>query len=125
MPAGVYDFPINQGETFYYEIQLLGQTEDDVIDLTGYTAEMQIRKTADSTEIMATPEVKIKDATNGIISIFLSATETAKLPCTGQYHDEYLKLSYDIYIKSETYSNTEFRTRILNGLINVSPNVTR
>lgn len=125
MPAGVFDFPINQGETFYYEINLLGQTEDDVIDLTGYTAEMQIRRTADSTEIMATPEVKIKDATNGIISIFLPATETAKLPCTGQHHDEYLELVYDIYIKSGTYSNTQFKTRILNGFINVSPNVTR
>lgn len=125
MPAGVFNFPINQGETFYYEIKLLGKTEDDVIDLTGYTAEMQIRRTADSTEIMATPEVKIKDATNGIISIFLSATETAKLPCTGQYHDEYLELVYDIYIKSGTYYNTQFKTRILNGFINVSPNVTR
>ena len=125
MPAGVFDFPINQGETFYYKIQLFGENQDEVIDLTNFTAEMQIRKTANDNEILVSPEIKIEDAKNGIISIFLSAEETAKLPCTGKYFNQYLDLVYDIYISSKGYEDKDYRIRILNGLIKVSPYVTR
>ena len=124
MPAGVFDFPCERGSTFYYTIQLFGEKiDEDMIDLTGYAVKMQIRKSAVDDIIIATPTTRIVNAQKGIISIYLSAEETAKIETSGDNNHEYEKYVYDITIDTPT-SNGKYVKRILNGYFYVSPRVT-
>lgn len=116
MPAGIYDMLCEQGATF--QRQLVWQDESEQpINLTGYTARMQVRTSIKSSElvtelttgnsrIVLTPEL-------GKIELVLTAAQTAALPAK--------QCVYDL----ELVSPSGVVTRLLQGTFLISPEVTR
>lgn len=112
--AGTYDIKINQGSTFVLGLTLK-KANGLLFDLTGYTGRCQIRKTHLSEEVAATPHIAFDaNRKTGKMSISLSEAETIAIPLTSGV--------YDLEIVDPT--NTVV-TRILEGKVKVSPEVTR
>lgn len=111
MPAAYANLYLEQGTTFNATISV-----DDVYgsdyDLTGYSASSQIRKSYYSSNATATFNTAI-NANTGSITLSLTAATTANI-APGRY-------VYDTLITSQ---NQEV-TRILEGIVDVSPRVTR
>ncbi len=125
MAAGIYDLRIEQGASFYNEIQWLVKDKENPnefvpVDITAWDIRCQIRARANSSIIIKTVNVQKVDALNGIFAIYLNPVESANIPTVGAYWKEYELFFYDI----EAQSNTGVE-RLLNGKVFVSPNVTR
>jgi hypothetical protein len=124
MAAGVCNLLIQQGETFSRVITI---TDDQAIpvpiNLTGYTARASIRPTADSTTTTATFVCTFAtDRSTGVITISLTDTVTSGIPTTGKTaYDKLAKFQWDM----EIVSAGGLVTRLLNGAVEVSPEVTR
>ena len=103
---------IDQGSTFSTTVYVKNDDET-AFDLLGHTAAGQIRKSySTSTKLDFTLEIA-DPASLGQINASLTATQTATLE-EGRY-------VYDI----EVTSSTGTVTRVLEGIITVSPQVTR
>lgn len=112
----VYDFCINQGTDLTVPLVLTDATGEPV-DLEGYTAAMQIRTLIDSmtaVDTLTTANGRILlEATQGKLTLKFPNAVTEEYPAQN--------LFYDIEITS---SGGEI-TRILQGKVSVSPEVTR
>ena len=112
MAAGKHNFTLEQGSTFDREITV--QENSQALNLTGYSARMKMRSTHDSSSIALTFTAAIANpATNGKINLGATATATAAVE-EGIY-------VYDLEIESSAGTVT----RILEGTITVTPEVTR
>ena len=112
MAAGTYNFTLEQGSTFSRQITV--QENGTALNLTGYTARMQMRSTHDSSTIALTYTSTIASpASNGKINLSATATQTAAIE-EGIY-------VYDLEIES---SGGEV-TRLMEGQVTVTPEVTR
>lgn len=100
---------IDQGST-YSVILNITNTEDEVINLAGFTASAQIRK--HYTSLTYTAFTTSLDVAEGNIILSLTAEQTANL-AAGRY-------VYDV----ELISNNVI-SRIIEGIVTVTPNVTR
>jgi hypothetical protein len=112
MPAGYSELFLEQGATFNTSITL-----DDVsgvaFNLVNYTATSQMRKSYYSSNAAATFSVSTgQDPSLGIITMSLTSANTANV-----YPGRYV---YDVYVTSG-----EARVRVLEGIINVTPQVTK
>jgi len=112
MAAGYQELFIEQGTTFNTTITL-DDVNGDPLDLTGSTPKAQVKKSYYSANASADFIVSIPVPTNGVISLTLNAPVTSNLK-PGRY-------VYDVILKDT--SNTV--TRILEGTINIIPQVTR
>lgn len=101
---------IDQGTTFSTSI-LLTDDNGDAIDLTGYTGRSQMRKHYTSSNSQSFT-VSL-NSTEGSVSLSLSATQTANL-VPGRY-------VYDV----EVVSGANVVSRIVEGIVTVTPEVTR
>lgn len=119
MAAGSYDLNIEQGSTFEQEfIWQDTQTPPQPIDLTGYTARLQIRTSYEA----ATPEIELTTANGritlggllGTITLLLTDDETAAL-------DWPSPAVYDLELESASGRVT----RLLKGKATLDPEVTR
>lgn len=119
MAAGKYTIYIEQGSTFSLKINLK-DSDSVAIDLTGYTGRGQIRKKSTDTTYLAQFDVSITDATNGEVTITLSAESSSEIVTTGASYLDTLKAYYDIEI-----SKDEKVIRILNGICYISPEITK
>jgi hypothetical protein len=112
MPAAYTNLYLEKGATFNTTITL-----DDVYgstyDLTGYTANSQIRKSYYSSNATATFITTIS-AANGTISLSLTSASTSNI-APGRY----------VYDTTITKTSSGEVTRILEGIVDVSPSVTR
>jgi hypothetical protein len=129
MQAGVYDIHIDQGAT--WTLQLTWKdTSGTPINLTGYTARMQIRK--DFKE--STARLSLSSPSNGIVlggsagTIQITASKTATSGIEVDYATLFLhegkraqSMVYDIELESADGT----ATRILQGTAFVYPEVTR
>jgi hypothetical protein len=110
MAAAYVNLLLEQGTTFSTTI-----TMDDVYgnayDLNGYTASSQIRKSYYSANPTATFTASINNS-SATITLSLTSTQTANI-APGRY-------VYDCII-----SNNNTTTRILEGVVDVSPSVTK
>lgn len=115
MSAGIYNDTLDQGAT--YQLVVVYKDASDVpINLTGYSAYMQLRENYDST----TADLTLTTANGGIlingpigeITITATATQTTTL-----VSDYYL---YDLELV-----NGQSTTRLLQGQITVNSEVTR
>ena len=115
MAATTYDILIEQGATYS---QLVTYKESGVaVNLTGYTARMQVRSTLES----ATTVVELTTANGrialggaaGTITLTISATDTASLTAGRGVYD------------LELVSGSGIVTRLLQGVATISRNVTR
>ena len=113
MTASV-DFTAGQGETF--DRTVTWEISDVAVNLTGYTARMQIRKTVKSTSavvsLTSSSGLTLGGAA-GTIQIVISATATAALTA-GRY-------VYDL----ELVSSGGIVTRVIEGTFELTPEVTR
>lgn len=110
MAVGYTELFLEQGATFNTSI-----TIDDIsglpFDLAGFTGSSQMRKSYYSSTAAAEFTVTTgPDA--GVINLALTSAATANI-ASGRY-------LYDVYI-----SNGDIRTRVLEGIVNVTPQVTK
>lgn len=125
MGAARYSFIVEQGATT--NIQLKWQDESGSIDLSGYSAKMQIRPTVDSSTVYLTLSSSLDvDGTglnmsgsdgetavqSGSIGIYISAAQSSQLNFDTAYYD------------LEMMNGNEV-TRLLEGQVKLSKNVTR
>jgi len=101
---------IDQGSTFTTDLTM---TDDsgNVIDLAGYVANSQMRKWYTSSNATATFTTSI-NTTTGVITLSLTANQTSSLT-SGRY-------VYDVEI-----SDGSVVSRIVEGIVTVTPQVTR
>ena len=112
MPAAYSNLYLEQGASFTTTITL-DNVYGEVYDLTGYVAHSQMRKSYYSANATATFSSSI-NVGQGTVTLELSANTTANIT-PGRY-------VYDAIITDESHNVT---TRILEGIIEVSPRVTR
>jgi hypothetical protein len=116
MIAGVYNLTIEQGATFRRTLTVK-DSAGLVVNLTGYTARMQIRPEIDSSTVM----VSLTTANGGItlggalgtIALYLSDTTTSSMQFEGVYDLELIQTSTGDVI------------RVLKGKVRLDPEVTR
>jgi len=111
MAAGKYNFTLEQGTTFSREITV--QDSGSAMNLTGYQVRMQMRSTHDSSTIALTFDTSISNASQGKIQISKPAADTAAIE-EGLY-------VYDLEIES----GSSGVTRLMEGQVTVTPEVTR
>jgi len=110
--AGKYDFELAQGATFNRSL-VIKDANNTALDLTCNTLAGQIRTTAQSNDIAGSFTFTITDPTNGLLSMKMTATNTALLPAQ--------QCVYDVEL---TQANGDI-IRILEGYVTVTANVTR
>jgi hypothetical protein len=101
---------IDQGSTFSTDLTLIDENGDSLL-LTGYVANSQIRKWYSSSNASATFSTSINTGI-GIITLSLTANQTSNL-VAGRY-------VYDVEL---TEGGTV--SRIVEGIVTVTPQVTR
>ena len=118
MAAGKLNIEIEQGSTFKHRLQL--KSGNLPLNLTGFIARMQIRKTVeDALALLSLSNVLVGGSgliitpTTGEIDIQISATDTAKLRIVSGV--------YDLEIESSAGEVT----RIIQGVVTNSREVTR
>lgn len=112
MPAGYSELFMEQGADFNTSITL-DDVSGEAFNLVSYTASSQMRKSYFSSNAAATFTVSTGDDPSlGIVTLSLPAANTANIA--------YGRYVYDVYI-----TNNQNRVRVLEGIINVSPQVTK
>ena len=126
MRAGKYDITCEQGTTFIRTLAVLqpdlendptGETFE-IMDLTGYTARMQVRRTRENTAKLfeLTPETGSLDVTfqdqSNVIRIYLPAEVTASVDTSGVYDLELVNQGGEV-------------SRLVEGKFIVVPEVTK
>jgi hypothetical protein len=115
MAAGTLDFTIEQGATF--NLLLTWEIDDVPVNITNWTARLQARVDVEDTEVILSLTTSNGGITlggaAGTISLDQTATQTALLPA-GTY-------VYDL----ELISGVGAVTRLVQGELNISPEVTR
>ena len=109
--AAFTELTIEKGATFSTTITV-EDTNGDAINLTGYTANSQIRKSYYSSSAN-TLTATITCTSNGEITLSMTSTNTANLT-PGRY-------LYDLVITAPDTT----RTRVVEGIVNVLPGITR
>ena len=105
---------IDKGATFSSDVTVT-DTDGTAFDLTGYTAGAKMALGYASTRTRVTLITTINgDPTTGIITISLTADQTKTLEAPARY-------VYDIEITKTSDSTV---TRVIEGIITVSPDVT-
>ncbi len=116
MSAGSYDLYIEQGATLSLPI-VWKDSDGNVVNITGYTARMQVRQTVPATTILLSATTEngklVIDGSNGKVTILLSAADTTAIT--------WLTGVYDL----ELISGSGVVTRLLEGSVSVSREVTR
>jgi hypothetical protein len=101
---------IDQGTTFSTDLSLQDEN-GDILQLFGYTANSQIRKWYTSTTPAATFTTVVNTDT-GVITLSLTSTQTSNL-VSGRY-------VYDVEVNDGSVIS-----RVVEGLVTVTPQVTR
>ena len=123
LPIALADICIFQGATFSQTLFWEVGTPPTPVNLTGYTAKLQVRSTHDSKAIileLSTSNGRITlgtggDFTTGAINLFISATDTAQLSVCDN-----TKPVYDLEMTSGSVVS-----RILQGNVIIAPEVTK
>jgi hypothetical protein len=114
MTPGRFNFVCPQGATF--KPALIYKVDNSPVNLTGYTARMQVRESHTSDEIiisLSTNSGITIDGPNGQIEILISASETSTFTDGDHVYDlEIISAGGEVY-------------RLLQGRFNVTPEVTR
>ena len=105
---------IDRGATFSSDVTVT-DTDGTAFDLTGYTAaaKMALGYASTRTRVILTTTIN-GDPTTGIITISLTADQTSVLEAPARY-------VYDVEITKTSDSTV---TRVIEGIITVSPDVT-
>lgn len=115
--AGNLDLTIEPGATFRSTFTWKDKATGEVIDLTGYSARMQVRKNAASDPVLElTTDVDggiiLSDEDGWVITLLVPASDTAELP-KGAYR-------YDLLMED----GDGFVTRLLEGAVTIKDRIT-
>jgi len=110
--ASIANLYIDSGST-YSNIITVASATGSALDLSGYTIASQMRKSYGSSTYY-TFTASIYDAATGKVRLQLTSTQTSAIPA-GRY-------LYDIEI---TNTSTSAKTRILEGIVIVTPEITQ
>lgn len=113
--APVKHLIIDQGTTFSLTITV-ADANGNPLNLTGYTMRSQLRKSYGSSSYTAFTVTPATNLTTGELTISLTDTQTSNLKA-GRY-------VYDVEIVSPISDGSEV-LRVLEGIITVTPEVTR
>lgn len=111
MASGYTELFLEQGATFNTSITL-DDINGESFNLTTFSASSQMRKSYYSSNAAATFTVSTGDNVSGIITISLDSANTANV-VPGRY-------LFDVYL-----TNDSSRIRVLEGIVNVTPQVTK
>lgn len=106
------DLTVDQGTDFETTLDLTGD-DNAPINVAGYIFTSQIRKSYYSSNATANMVVTIADAANGNLVITMNSSVTANITA-GRY-------LYDVKMKD----TANVVTRVVEGIITISPQVTR
>jgi len=106
------ELTIDQGTTFQTSIDLAND-DGTAINVANYTFQSQIRKSYYSANATANLTVTVVDEANGNVTLSLTSDETANI-AAGRY-------LYDIKMTS----SGDVTTRIVEGIVTVTPQVSR
>ena len=117
MAAFKVNLAVDQGATFRKRFVWKTGEPATPVDLTGYTARMQVRESIEAADVLV--ELTTENSgialgtTNGQIDLYISAADTAEYTWTGGVYDiELIAPSGDVLRK-------------IKGSVSVSPEVTR
>lgn len=114
MTAGIYDITIEQGSDYSLGL-VLRNSDNTLMDLTGYSARAQLRPKKDSTVLTASFVCAVSSpATDGAITMSLSNAVTAGITAGTYYYDLEVHTSNDSYVR-----------RIIEGKAKIRQEVTR
>jgi hypothetical protein len=103
---------VNQGATFQYNLDLTNKDKSPM-NVAGYSFSGQIRKSYYSSSATANLNITVANTANGNVVISMNATTTAGIKA-GRY-------VYDV----KMLDNANTTTRILEGIVTVTPQVTK
>jgi hypothetical protein len=111
--AGFVELYIDQGTTFNSVINLTDDTTNTPMNIAGYSVSSQIRRSHYSANASGNLICAITNAQSGEITLFMSKANTAGLR-PGRY-------VFDVEITDQA----NVTSRVLEGIVNVTPRVTR
>jgi hypothetical protein len=111
--AAYVELYMDQGATFNNVINLADDTTNANVNISGYTVRSQMRRSYYSQNSTANLVCTITNAANGEITMHLGASNTASIKA-GRY-------LFDL----ETVDTLGNVTRVLEGIITVTPEITR
>jgi hypothetical protein len=104
---------IDQGATFSTILDLTDETTNDSMNLVGYSVRSALRRSYYSANSSANLVCTLSDAANGQITLGLASANTANLRA-GRY-------LFDV----ELVGSTGIVTRVLEGTITITPEITK
>lgn len=107
------EFIIGQGTTFNNIIYMTDDSTNDVINTYGYSVSSQIRRSYYSANISANMTCTFSNTANGELTISMGANTTANLRA-GRY-------VFDVVVTD----TSNVITRLVEGIITITPSVTR
>lgn len=111
--TGYINFVINQKSDFEVWLNIKDDQTNSYFDLTSYSIAAAYTNDLDDSTNNVTIHADIVDATTGEIKLHLSSSETSLM-------EGYMKYFYDVTITDVT---NDFKTRIMQGTIKVTPGV--
>lgn len=115
MSASKYNIYIEKGAT--YELNI---TAESGIDFNNYNITGSIKKHAYDTLALIEFTCTVSSATQ--LQISLTATQTGTLEASGNSYADVTKYVYDVYATAKVGSEV---IRLLNGIVDVSPEVSK
>lgn len=120
--AGKLDLYIEQGALFQRTFQCRAEDGFTPVDLNGWTADGEMRRKTSITSSIPM-NVSINGPTLGIIQWYMTDEETAAIPTDPQAGPERQPTLYTYDVELTDPSGQTFR--VLEGIIEVSPEATR
>ena len=111
--AGFTELFVDQGASYSTTINLTDDVTNSNLNITGYSVLSQMRRSYYSANATANLTCTISDANNGEITLSLTAGQTANIK-SGRY-------LFDLKI----YNGTGTVTRVMEGIITITPGITR
>lgn len=111
--ASYVELFIDQGTTFKNTINLTDDTTNVAINVYGYSVSSQIRRSYYSANITANITCNISNVSNGEITMSITSANTTNIKA-GRY-------VFDVV----TLDPLNVKTRVLEGIISINPQVTK
>jgi hypothetical protein len=126
MAAGKYSFTIEQGATTNFEIQYK-DSGSNPINLAGYSAKMQLRTSVDANEVVLSLSSSLQPDGTGLNLSGSNGTTTLLSGSIGVVISAFTSslLSFDTAVYDLELTSGSVVTRLLEGTVRLSKNVTR
>jgi hypothetical protein len=112
MGAARKDITVEKGATFSYRLEITNKVDATAFNLTGYTAQAEIRESAGNKNLIVAMTGTISSPTTGVLLLTIAAVDTASLR-EGIYE-------WDLFIRA-----TGSEIRLLAGKAMIAPSVSK